>query len=190
MCMTNAWPEGRRTAASDLSGIRPPSPQFELFCDACRKDPGMCHYRFKMAIKATCPGPDLVCFLMPNRYDDNFWKMGSTAFTYTDTRKTSSQISNPHSFSPWTLLWVDLSKTLTQWPHSLPPPPPALPPVGLQLNPKLPLYKSSSVSSIQRGTSGLNSFRRIGNRETVWSCVKVEWWWGGWLEVEGERWIS
>lgn len=142
-----------RTAASDLSGIRPPSPQFELFCDPCRKDPGMCHYRFKMAIKAICPGPDLVCFLMPNRYHGNFWKMGSTAFTYTDTCKTSSQISNPHSFSPWTLLRVDLSKTLTQWPHSLLPPPPRPSPA-----PGRPPIKSK-IASVQKQLCQLHSER-------------------------------
>lgn len=121
-----------RTAASDLSNIRPPSPQLELFCDPCREDPGICHYRFKMAIKAICPRPDLVCFLMPNRYHEHFWKTGSNAFTYTDKCKTSSQTSNPHSFSPWTFFWVDLSKALTQWPHSLPhspSPAPSRPPI-------------------------------------------------------------
>lgn len=181
------------TAASDLSNIKTPSPQPELSCDPCRKDPGICHSRFKMSIKAICPRPDPVCFLIPNRYRGHFWKMGSTALTHTSHSKSlSKHLTHIHCFfffSPWTLLWVHLSKTLTQWPHSLPHPP-ALPPAGLQLNPKLPLHKSSSVSSIQRGTSGLNSFGRIGNRETVWSCVKVEWWWGGCLEVEGEPWIS
>lgn len=144
----------------------------------------------KWLLKPLCPGPDLICFLTPSRHRNRFWKMGSFSLVYTHRHKTSSQTSNPRSFfssdSPlrWSFQNTDL---VTPFP---PPSTPALPPESLQLNPKLPLYKSSSVSSIQRGTSGLNSSGRIGNRETVWSCVEVEWWRGGRLEVEGERWIS
>lgn len=65
------------TAASDLSDIKTPSPQPELACDPCRKDPGICHSRFKMPFKAICPRPDPVCFLIPNRYHGHFWKQGA-----------------------------------------------------------------------------------------------------------------
>lgn len=87
------------TAASDLSNIKTPSPQPELSCDPCRKDPGICHSRFKMSIKAICPRPDPVCFLIPNRYRGHFWKMGSTALTHTSHAKSlSKHLTHIHCF--------------------------------------------------------------------------------------------
>lgn len=138
------------TAASDLSNIRPPSPQLELFCDPCRKDPGICHYRFKMATKAICPRPDLVCFLVPNRYHEHFWKTGSTTLTHRNTHKTSSQTCNPHWFFSLDSLWswsFQNTDPVTPFPPPHSSPAPSRPPI------------KSKIASVQKQLCQLHSER-------------------------------